>query len=156
MTTFHPQALRLDPVVCRGQFVLSRSRRHLRGRHSVPVPVYPVGLTPRQGVERMLPNHALDLAAGRLARLWPRESLPFDGDPAAITQATADVVSRAMGGVGRVHPLQIPLTAGLDSRLLLACSRESWCMGSWGRVWRRARHDPGGVLRRRGIGPSRS
>jgi hypothetical protein len=86
--------------------------------------MYPLGITAREGVERLLPNHVLDLAARELRRVWPLEGFEHDGSPEETAAETALVVTRAMAGVRAVHPLQIPLTAGLDSRLLLACARE--------------------------------
>lgn len=95
---------------------------------SVDIPyrsrMYPLGLTPRDGIERLLPNHVLDLAGGRLARIWPTASFDHDESPSEVAKATADLVTATLGGVAAVYPLQIPLTAGLDSRLLLACARD--------------------------------
>jgi hypothetical protein len=86
--------------------------------------MYPLGLTPRRGVRRLLPNHVLDLSTWRLERVWPRATFRQDADPAQVTPRVAEVVRKTMAGVRDVFPLQIPLTAGLDSRLLLACARQ--------------------------------
>lgn len=85
--------------------------------------MYPLDVTPRKNVWRLLPNHFLDLRRWRMVRHWPRsDALP--------TTETDEAVSRI---VERVHlciealaaktPVLLPLTAGRDSRTLLACAR---------------------------------
>ena len=83
--------------------------------------MYPLGLTPRAGIERVLPNHFLDLSQWRLVRRWPYTSLSADGDPAATQKRVGLLASRAIQGLAEEYLLQCPLTAGRDSRLLLAC-----------------------------------
>ena len=86
--------------------------------------MYPVGLTPRRGMERLLPNHVLDLGNWQQTRTWPVSGIVQNADPAPVTARTARIVRRTMEAVRDRIPLQIPLTAGLDSRLLLACGRD--------------------------------
>lgn len=86
--------------------------------------MYPVGLTPRRGVERLLPNHVLDLGSWRMRRTWPAASYVQDIDPREVTPRVQRNVRRTLEAVRSAVPLQMPLTAGIDSRLLLACARD--------------------------------
>ena len=84
---------------------------------------YPFGLTPRRGVERVLPNHYLDLSTWTLVRRWPTGELPIIVDTETAHRRVAELASRAIEAVAGICPIQSPLTAGYDSRVLLACSR---------------------------------
>lgn len=86
--------------------------------------MYPVGTMPRAGVHRLLPNHHLDVAAGRTLRYWPKGPLTETRDPEAVVTEIADVMTRAITAFGRAGRLQMSLTAGKDSRAVLACARE--------------------------------
>lgn len=75
------------------------------------------------GVRRLLPNHLLDLDSGTTRRFWPRGPVrPLGSDEAA------DICVRTLTGVissaAARFPLALAMTAGFDSRLLLAASRE--------------------------------
>jgi hypothetical protein len=80
-------------------------------------------LTPRRGVERVLPNHYLDLSTWTLVRRWPTGELPIVTDTSAVHRRVATLASRTIEAVAGTCPIQLPLTAGHDSRVLLACSR---------------------------------
>lgn len=85
---------------------------------------FPFGITSRVGVERLLPNHYLDLETWRVHRHWPSRDLSIaSGEPEVSTARIADVVSETIGALAAATPLQMPLTAGRDSRMLLACAR---------------------------------
>ncbi len=82
-------------------------------------------LTAHSGVNRLLPNHFLDLEHWTAHRHWPkpddfREWMPFSK---AVEQASA-ALSRFTSAVTRQFPTALTLTAGFDSRLLLASARE--------------------------------
>jgi hypothetical protein len=84
---------------------------------------YPLGLTPRYRVERILPNHYLDLSTWRTVRHWPEQPLTEVG---AVDEAIAEIrtiVKRQIAAVVSATPVYFPLTAGQDSRTLLACAR---------------------------------
>lgn len=86
---------------------------------------YPFGLTPVQGVRRLLPNHRLNLKDWQPVRYWP---LPEDieGRDFALGEAAEITRRRVKDGIQALasrYPLQMGLTAGHDSRLILACSR---------------------------------
>lgn len=82
---------------------------------------YPFGLTPAKGVERLLPNFALDLDDFSTRRIWPIEpgAIPDVRPADAILQIYTLVtnIARALGTHGK---LMSHLTAGYDSRMVLA------------------------------------
>lgn len=83
---------------------------------------YPFGLTPKQGVHRLLPNHRLDLASFESER---HHAPPIPGsvsvsEAAGITLDAIDAAGRAFSDIG----LFVGLTAGRDSRMLLAGLRD--------------------------------
>lgn len=82
--------------------------------------------TYHQDVRRLLPNHYLDLETWETHRYWPREDdLPTDHD---IDDAAETIISNTSAIIDRIveryDRLYSSLTAGRDSRLLLAISRE--------------------------------
>jgi hypothetical protein len=86
--------------------------------------MYPLGMTPRFNVERLLPNHYLDLSNWKCVRHWPKEPLRSGGSVAEAVSAIAAVTKRNIAGVVARIPTYLRLTAGQDSRMLLACARD--------------------------------
>jgi len=84
---------------------------------------YPLGLTPRYAVERILPNHYLDLSDFRTVRHWPRQPLAEGAPVAEAVAEIATLVKRNIAAVVANTPTYLRLTAGQDSRMLLACAR---------------------------------
>jgi hypothetical protein len=84
---------------------------------------YPFGLTPRSDVERIVANHYLDLDVWRPIRCWPDASLPTESETAPIVERIAARVERTVDAAAAAGPLSMNLTAGRDSRLILACAR---------------------------------
>ena len=82
------------------------------------------GMTSRVGVERLLPNHYLDLLEWKARRHWPHQPLDDGADPAEAAEVVARVLERQIGAVTRDAPAYMSLTAGFDSRTMLACARE--------------------------------
>lgn len=87
---------------------------------------YPSGLTPMKNVRRLLPNHYLDLDRWEPIRHWPKpddldESI---GDFEATVKTVVECLKKNILAVSRQYPVQMSLTAGRDSRMLLACSRD--------------------------------
>ena len=87
------------------------------------VGMYPLHLTQRRNVLRLLPNHVLDLRTWGVQRHWP-------APPALPVRNTAEVVSTVVdrtrlviGALAERWPVLQRLTAGRDSRMLLACAR---------------------------------
>ncbi len=84
---------------------------------------YPFGLTPRRNVERLIPNHYLDLDAWQAVRHWPKGEIePILDTQTAIAELAA-IIKRTIAAVACDHAPYMGLTAGRDSRILLACSR---------------------------------
>jgi len=84
---------------------------------------FPNGLTCRENVERILPNHYLDLQTWKTVRHWPGAE-PFEPvDPADAAAEIAEIAKNQLRAIYEHGPATLMLTAGRDSRLLLACSR---------------------------------
>lgn len=85
--------------------------------------MYPLEVTSRKNVWRLLPNHFLDLLRWQIVRHWPGT----DVSPAIDTDRAAgrivDRVHLCMEAIVAKIPVLLPLTAGRDSRTLLACAR---------------------------------
>jgi hypothetical protein len=82
-------------------------------------------LTAHRGVHRLLPNHYLDLESWSAHRYWPRAEdfknwKRFDDAVTVIT----DSIRNFTGAVSSEFRLAITLTAGFDSRLMLASARD--------------------------------
>ncbi len=86
---------------------------------------YPSGLTPMKNVRRLLPNHYLDLEKWTPVRHWPRPcDLERKTDFESTVQEVVHGLKKNIVAVSKQFPLQMSLTAGRDSRMLLACSRD--------------------------------
>jgi hypothetical protein len=84
---------------------------------------FPLGITPRHGVFRLLPGHYLELDGWRAVRYWPKGPFRENLDTSAAVSEIASIANKIIGGVARKYPLQLSLTAGQDSRSILSCSR---------------------------------
>lgn len=85
---------------------------------------YLFGLTPRRHVQRLLPNHFLDLETWESVRHWPTgEFAEIHNTERAVSEFTA-LLKKQIAVVTRLGPFYLPLTGGRDSRVLLACSRD--------------------------------
>ena len=88
---------------------------------------FPSGLTPKKGVRRLLPNHCLDLNDWCVNRHWPKYSayLAAKEDPQRCVSTIISCLKKSIDIITKHHPVQLSLTAGMDSRMLLACAREN-------------------------------
>lgn len=81
-------------------------------------------LSAHRGVERLLPNHYLDLSTWEAHRFWPREGEFRFG---TSVEEASEIIATAMTGfveaAARQFRAAIALTAGFDSRLIAAASR---------------------------------
>jgi hypothetical protein len=87
---------------------------------------FPLGFTHLSHARILLPNHYLDLKTWTAHRHWPcAQTLHASGSSiqANITRI-AIVLRRQIGAVAREYPVVMNLTAGRDSRMLLACARD--------------------------------
>ncbi len=74
---------------------------------------------------RVTANHYLDLATFAPVRHWPRPDTTFSDHDARRGAAFDEVAARLaaiFGALTEAHDCALPLTAGMDSRLLLACA----------------------------------
>ena len=85
---------------------------------------WPGESTPYTGIKRLLPNHSLCLTAGSTRRYWPGAEVPRLTLEEA-TDSIAPVLKGLMHCVAeRFDSVAASLTAGWDSRLALAASRD--------------------------------
>jgi hypothetical protein len=85
---------------------------------------YPFGLTPRHGIERLLPNHFLDLSTWAPVRHWPNPgALAITRNTSSAVAEIASILERQIAAVASAGPLYLALTAGKHTRMLLACAR---------------------------------
>lgn len=84
---------------------------------------WPGGRTPFAEVQQLLPNHLLDLRSGAVRRFWPWAPLAEVGFDQAVARGT-EILTSTIASAGRRSALALPVTGGLDSRVLLAASRD--------------------------------
>jgi hypothetical protein len=83
---------------------------------------WPASSSPYEEVSHLLPNHMLDLETGHCSRYWPDgdlRALPLDEAVERVSSMLSALVECAAARFDVV----ISLTAGLDSRLVLAASK---------------------------------
>lgn len=83
---------------------------------------FPVTASTFRGLRHLVPNHLLDLKTGRSHRYWPLAPLEMLTPEAAIDRLGA-LMSGIIRAAASRFDLALSLTAGLDSRLVLAAAR---------------------------------
>lgn len=84
---------------------------------------WPGNSTPYRQISRLLPNHYLDLNHRTSHRYWPSTAvapIPFEEGAAKI----AELLKQFINGAAARFPLALPITAGFDSRTILAATRD--------------------------------
>jgi hypothetical protein len=84
---------------------------------------FTAGLTAHAGISRLLCNHYLDLDTWTAHRHWPRQPIAPSHDPAAAFNDLVGRVQATIAALAGDRDVSVALTAGLDSRFLLAASR---------------------------------
>ncbi len=84
----------------------------------------PLGTTPRRNVERVLPNHFVDLQNWQTVRHWPTGDIPTTADVSSAVGELVGLLKRNISALAQEHMLHMSLTAGRDTRMLLACARD--------------------------------
>ena len=84
---------------------------------------YPGGITPHSGVYRLLPNHYLDMKLWRAVRYWPVAEIATTDSVDDNVSVIVERIKGAIRAMTRTHRAYLPITAGRDSRMLLACAR---------------------------------
>lgn len=74
-------------------------------------------------IKALLPNHALFLSNGKCERFWP-PSLPPLADHASVFAECLRLIQGQFDSARRRYSLAIPMTAGWDSRLVLALNQK--------------------------------
>jgi hypothetical protein len=82
------------------------------------------GMTSRRGVQRLHPNHYLDLMSWSPRRHWPTAPLDYHVYPEDAVEVVSRVIKRHIIAATRRGPLDLALTGGHDSRSILSCARE--------------------------------
>lgn len=85
---------------------------------------FPGGLTAHTGIHRQLVNHRLDFATLRQARHWPRAPIAIDDDPKRTVAKICTATRAAIDAMRAEGPVTFGLTAGNESRMLLAICRD--------------------------------
>jgi hypothetical protein len=75
-----------------------------------------------RGLKHLLPNHALDFDTGAVERYWPDKPLA-SLDPQSAVEEIAHLIQGLVAAGAARFDLALSLTAGLDSRLVLAAAR---------------------------------
>lgn len=92
-----------------------------------PNQFWPAGLTSDPEIARLLPNHYLDLQSFQAVRHWPRSPVAVleaeDERLLSVVDRIARLTTRTVQGVAAQRSMYLGLTAGRDSRMLLACAR---------------------------------
>lgn len=84
---------------------------------------WPGHSSPYRGIKHMLPNHYLNLETGRCKRYWPDKPLRYLPIDEAI-EKISHTLQGLMKSVSNRFDLALSITAGWDSRLVLAASKE--------------------------------
>ena len=84
--------------------------------------LYVMGRTPWQGIRQLLPNHYLDLETGVSNRCFPVQQYQIQSTKSVLPELIK-ILRGQIKAAACHHTLTLPLTAGWDSRVLLAVSR---------------------------------
>lgn len=83
----------------------------------------PGGLTAHDGVQRLLPNHFLDLSDFAVRRHWPMAPVGQGVPEVEVAALIGTVQAQMTALVAGNHKIAQALTAGRETRMLLACAR---------------------------------
>lgn len=111
--------------------VMSNREKYIERLMAADACVFPVSVLPYDGVDQLLPNHYLDLNQGTSIRFWPRGPIrQYSLEDAAEKIATLWRGS-VLALINRYSKLTLPITAGYDSRAILAAGwnvRDQLCL----------------------------
>jgi len=88
------------------------------------VPHLYFGLTVRTSADWLLPGHFLDLSTWQPVRHWPRGEIVFTTKIGETIEFVAERLCRNIRAVVETGRTRMSLTAGRDTRVLLACARD--------------------------------
>lgn len=72
-------------------------------------------------VYQLIPNHYLDVYSGKITRYWPKTPIR-NMTLSVASMLCTEMITGFINAMGNRYQLMIPVTAGKDSRTLLACS----------------------------------
>ena len=101
---------------------LQRTHAELDFFRSHPEPWWPGDSTPWKQIKVLLPNHFLNLVDRSVSRFWPVD-LILKGSMEDITESGANYLSALVNSTHSLFSLALPITAGIDSRSILAAMR---------------------------------
>lgn len=81
-------------------------------------------ITAHKTIDRLLPNFYLDLDSYTTHRHWPLEAIPESRDPEQVCAGIAGNVAAQIQAYLKAGEVSACLTAGNDSRIVLACARD--------------------------------
>lgn len=84
---------------------------------------WPGDASPFAEVKRLLPSFFVSLRTGRSERYWPTSPLT-ESDPETTLRLLADRLPAMMRAIARRGDVAVTITAGLDSRMVLAACRD--------------------------------
>lgn len=84
---------------------------------------WPGDSSPFKEIQHLLPNHYLDLKKGVCIRYWPDKKLDYISLEKGV-EKSAEIVKGLIKSAFNRFDLAFTITAGLDTRVLLAASRE--------------------------------
>ena len=87
-------------------------------------PWIPGGVSLVEGIDQLSPNHYLRCATAEAVRHYPDRRLPAAGSVSDVVAEVASILRGSIEAAARRWPLTLPLTAGVDSRTVLAASRD--------------------------------
>jgi len=83
----------------------------------------PYNMTMYEQIKILIPNHYLDCTSQKMIRFFPVSRLPEQNLEETVEQ-TIDLTKNIIAYFSKKYKLAIPMTAGLDSRTILALFRE--------------------------------
>ena len=85
---------------------------------------FPAGLTAHEGIERLLPNHFLDLHEWIQKRYWPLGNVERTQTPERSIEEISEIIRLQLEAlVNGPRKVAQALTAGHETRMMLACAR---------------------------------
>ncbi len=93
-----------------------------RYRRRMPQYLWPGDTSPFKEIRHLQPNHFLDLQTGQSHRFWPDADLPAR-EPREVVEESARLLQGMIESASRRFDLSLTLTAGRDTRVILAASK---------------------------------
>lgn len=98
------------------EFIMAQKKRH-------DDYWWPGDKSPYENIKALLPNHFLDLKNGKVCRYWPDRKLTSLNESEAINRVS-DRLKGTMCAAAQRFDLALGLSAGFDSRVMLAASKD--------------------------------